>query len=70
MVKSLIYVQIIDPRWRSMFKSNRSFMSISKQGSELCSQLVIYNVRPGGQWPQYRPSGANITLGASHLGQY
>ena len=35
-----IYVQIIDPRWRSMFKSNQSFMSISKQGSELCSQLV------------------------------
>ena len=35
------YVQIIDPCWRSMFKSNRSFMSISKRGSELCSQLVI-----------------------------
>ena len=28
-----------------MFKSNRSFMSISKQGTELCSQLVIYNIR-------------------------
>ena len=25
-----------------MFKSNRSFMSISKRGSELCSQLALY----------------------------
>ena len=29
--------------WRSMLKSNRSFMSIYKRGSELCSQLVIQN---------------------------
>ena len=27
-----------------MLKSNRSFMSISKRGSELCSQLVLVTI--------------------------